>query len=139
MRRRRSLELAAESAGGDLDITPLIDVVFILLIFLLVTTSFAKETGIEVHRPQALSATRKENGSLLIGVRADNTIWMEGREVDLRAIRPLIERLHVGSPQAGVVVVADREASAGVLVRVMDQARLAGIQEVSLAAEAESR
>lgn len=135
MRRQRSL--FPDDADAGLELTPLIDVVFILLIFLLVTTSFTRESGLEVNRPGALSATSQENGGLLVGLRADGAAWMEGRRVPMEALRSLLERRHAERPQAGLVIVADRDAPTGALVRVMDQARLAGISDVSVAADAE--
>ncbi|MAY26787.1 MAG: biopolymer transporter ExbD [Polycyclovorans sp.] len=117
-----------------IDLTPMLDVVFIMLIFFIVTTSFVKETGVDVNRPSADTATRQEQGSILIALRANGEVWMDRRQVDLRAIRANIERLRVESPEASVVIVADTGAATGQLVQVMDQVRLGGIAQISIAA-----
>jgi len=114
--------------------TPMIDMVFILVIFLLVSTSFVKETGINVNRPSAQTAVRQARGNILIGIRADGQVWMEGKPVDVRAVRAHVERLHAENPGGAVVIVADKGARTGLLVQVMDQARLAGVSSVSIAA-----
>lgn len=132
MLRRSGGKRAAEEAS--IDITPLLDIVFIMLIFFIVTTSFVKETGVDVNRPSADTATRQEQGSILIALRANGEVWMDRRQVDLRAIRANIERLRVESPEASVVIVADTGAATGQLVQVMDQVRLGGIAQISIAA-----
>jgi len=134
MRQRHSLKTRV---GGLTDMTPMIDMVFILVIFLLVNTSFVKETGINVTRPSAQTAVRQEHGNILIGIRDNGEIWMENRPVDVRAVRAHVERLHAENPGGAVVIVADQGAKTGVLVRVMDQARLAGVPNVSIAASRE--
>lgn len=117
-----------------LDMTPLIDMVFILLIFFLVNTSFIKETGIEVNRPTAATATTEQKSMLLVAVDASNRVFMEGREIDFRAVRAHVERGLAENPEAAVVVVADRESNTGTVIQVMDGCRLAGAENVSLAA-----
>lgn len=118
----------------ELNIAPLIDMVFILLIFFLVTTSFVKETGIEVNRPTAASAVSPNKATILIAVDADDRIFMDQREIDLRAVRANVERALAENPEGAVVVVADRASSTGTAIEVMDGCRLAGAQNVSLAA-----
>jgi biopolymer transport protein ExbD len=118
----------------ELNIAPLIDMVFILLIFFLVTTSFVKETGIEVNRPTAASAVSPNKATILIAVDADDRIFMDQREIDLRAVRANVERALAENPEGVVVVVADRASSTGTAIEVMDGCRLAGAQNVSLAA-----
>jgi biopolymer transport protein ExbD len=118
----------------DVNMSPLIDMVFLLLIFFVVTTSFVKETGIDVHRSTAATAEVKERGSIMIGVTGEGEIWLEGRKVDVRSVRGLVERALAEDPEAGVVVIADRESQTGDVVQVMDQCRLAGASNVSLAA-----
>lgn len=115
----------------------MIDMVFILVIFLLVSTSFVKETGINVNRPSAQTAVRQEHGNILIGIRDNGEIWMDNQPVDLRVVRAHVERLHAENPGGAVVIVADKGAQTGVLVQVMDQARLAGVPNVSIAASQE--
>lgn len=118
----------------DINISPLIDLVFLLLIFFLVTTSFVKETGIEVQRPVASTAELKEQGNLLIGVDNSGRVFMDRRQVDVRMVRGHIARALAENPKSGVIIVADQQSQAGVIIKVMDQCRLAGAKSVSLAA-----
>ena len=119
----------------DVNLSPLIDMVFLLLIFFVVTTSFVKETGIDVQRSTAATAEVKASGSILIGVSAAGEVWMEGKKVDVRSVRGLVERALAEDPEAGVVVVADKNSETGEVVKVMDQCRLDGAGNVSLAAK----
>ncbi len=119
----------------ELNIAPLIDMVFILLIFFLVTTSFVKETGIEVNRPTAATAASQAKATILIGIDAANHIYIDHREVDVRAVRANVERALAENPEGAVVVVADQASSTGTAIRVMDGCRMAGAQNVSLAAK----
>jgi biopolymer transport protein ExbD len=113
---------------------PLIDMVFLLLIFFVVTTSFVKETGIDVNRSTAATAEVKQQGNILLGIDADGSIYFEGKRIDVRSVRAHIERALAENPDAGVVVVADKDSSTGTVVQAMDMCRLAGAQSVSLAA-----
>ncbi len=117
--------------------TPMIDMVFILLIFFIVTTSFVRETGVDVTRPSAQTATSKERANIMVSIRANDEIWMDGRQIDRRAVRANVERMHAENPEGSVIILADRDAKTGLLIEVMDQARLAGVANVSIAAEAE--
>jgi biopolymer transport protein ExbD len=126
--------------GNDqvsIDMAPLIDMTFLLLIFFMVTTSFVKETGIDVMRSTAATAEVKDRGNVMIGVNAEGDVYMEGKKVDLRSVRSLVERALAEDPESGVVVVADKDSNTGDVVRVMDQCRLAGAKNVSLAAKRE--
>ncbi|HSM74766.1 MAG TPA: biopolymer transporter ExbD [Desulfobacterales bacterium] len=118
----------------ELNIAPLIDMVFILLIFFLVTTSFVKETGVEVNRPTAATAVSQPKATILIGIDAADRIFFDNREVDVRAVRANVERALAENPEGAVVVVADRSSTTGTTIEVMDGARLAGAANVSLAA-----
>ncbi len=131
MLRRRKRE-AEES---EINMTPMLDVVFIMLIFFIVTSSFVKEAGIDVNKPDAVTAERKERGNILVAISERGRIWINKREVDIRTVRANIERLHAENPLGGVVIQADRESKNGLLVAVMDAARQAGVDEVSIAAE----
>jgi len=131
MRRRR----AADSDESEVNLTPMLDVVFIMLIFFIVTASFVKESGIDISRPDAATAERKEKGNILVAITASNQIWIDRRQVDPRALRANIERLHAENPHGSVVIQADEESKNKLLVQVMDAARLAGVKSVSLAAE----
>ncbi len=118
----------------ELNIAPLIDMVFILLIFFLVTTSFVKETGVEISRPAASTAVAKATATILIGVTKDNTIHLDHREIDIRAVRANVERCLAENPQGSVVIVADKESLTGLVILVMDACKLAGAENVSIAA-----
>ncbi|MCW9025653.1 MAG: biopolymer transporter ExbD [Gammaproteobacteria bacterium] len=132
MRKRHSDNSSADS---DINLTPMLDVVFIMLIFFVVTTSFVKESGVEVNRPSADTAQSQDNANILIAIRPNGEIWIDGRAVDIRAVRATIERLRVEFPESQVVIQGDRAAPIGLLVKVMDQVRLAGITNVAIAAD----
>lgn len=119
---------------AEVDLTPMLDVVFIMLIFFIVTASFVKESGIDVNRPDAATATVKERGNILIAITENNQIWIDRRQVDVRSVRANIERLHAENPQGSVVIQADRNSKNGLLVQVMDASRQAGVTNVSIAA-----
>ena len=131
MRRRR----ARKEEESEVNLTPMLDVVFIMLIFFIVTASFVKEAGIEITRPPAATAERKERGNILIAITNNDQIWIDRRQVDPRALRANIERLHAENPQGSVIIQADEESKNGLLVQVMDSARLAGVFNVSIAAQ----
>jgi biopolymer transport protein ExbD len=109
--------------------------VYILLIFFIVTTSFVKETGVDVSRPSAKTAVKKEKANILIAIKPNGEVWIDKRQVDRRAVRANVERLHAENPEGSVIILADKEAKTGLLIEVMDQARLAGVASVSIAAE----
>ena len=125
--------------GSEVNINmgPLVDMVFLLLIFFVVTTSFVKETGIDVQRSTAATAERKERGNIMLGISADGQVYMEGKRIDVRSVRALIERALAEDPESGVVIVADKDSNTGTVVQAMDQCRLAGAMNVSLAAKQE--
>jgi biopolymer transport protein ExbD len=131
MRRQRN----REQEESEVNLTPMLDVVFIMLIFFIVTASFVKEAGIDISRPPAATAERKERGNILVAITDNDQIWIDRRQVDPRALRANIERLHAENPQGSVVIQADKASKNGLLVQVMDAARLAGVKNVSLAAE----
>lgn len=113
----------------------MLDIVFIMLIFFIVTTSFVKEAGIDVNRPGAVTSERKERASILVAITEDGQIWIDKRQIDVRAVRANIERLLAENPHGSVVIQADKSSKNGLLVQVMDAARLAGVDNVSIAAE----
>ena len=120
---------------SEINITPMLDVVFIMLIFFIVTATFVKESGIDVNRPDAATATKQEKANILIAIAANNTIWIDRRQIDIRAVRPNIERLHAENPQGSVVIQADKESKTDTLIQVMDASRRAGVYNVSIAAQ----
>ena len=121
-----------------IDLTPMMDIVFIMLIFFIVTTSFVKETGVDINRPNAETADRDEKGNILVAITASNEIWIDKRRVDLKAVRANIERLKIEYPEGSVIIQADKESRSGLLVEAMDQIRLAGVQNISIAAKNDS-
>jgi len=123
-----------QKKGLELNIAPLIDMVFILLIFFLVTTSFVKETGVDINRPAANTAVSHAKANILVGVTKDNRIYMERREIDIRAVRANVERAMAENPESSVVIVADKESTTGVVISVMDNCKLAGAENVAIAA-----
>jgi biopolymer transport protein ExbD len=131
MRRRNK----REDDEAAIDMTSMLDVVFIMLIFFIVTASFVKESGVDVNRPEAATAERKERGNILVAITDTDQIWIDRRQVDPRAVRAHIERMHAENPQGAVVIQADKNSKNGLLVQVMDAAKLAGVENVSLAAE----
>ncbi|PID81164.1 biopolymer transporter ExbD [bacterium DOLZORAL124_64_63] len=128
------MAMQQEEEEQEINITPMLDVVFIMLIFFIVTASFVKEAGIDVNKPQGQTAVAKEKANILIAIDSEGAIWIDRRQVDPRAVRANIERLHAENPQGTVVIQADRDARTGVLVGVMDAARLAGVYDVAIAA-----
>ena len=131
---RKFLSSSQDDQEATVDITPMMDVVFIMLIFFIVTATFVKQAGIEVNQPQASTAVVQEKANILIAINADNKIWINRREVDFRALRPNIERLHAENPKGSVVIQADSDSTNEVLVQVMDASRKAGVYEIAIAA-----
>ena len=130
----RFRESSSEDVGGAIDLSPMIDCVFILLIFFIVTTTFVEETGIEVDKPQAASASRLEKTSILIAVTAAGEVVYGGKEIGLGGVRPTVKRLCAKEPLP-VVIQSDENSRSGVLIRVIDEAKLGGAKDVSLATE----
>ena len=129
---KRIFKKKEEESG--IDLTPMLDVVFIMLIFFIVTTSFVKESGIDVSRPSAKTAKKKQRASILVAISQSGEIWIQRRKVDIRSVRANIERLHAESPEGTVVIQADKRAETGLLVDVMDQVRLAGVESIAVSA-----
>lgn len=118
-----------------IDMTPMLDVVFIMLIFFIVTASFVKEAGIDVNRPEAATAVKKDRANILIAITDKGEIWINKRRIDVRAVQANIERLHAENPQGTVVIQADKKATTDTLIKVMDASRAAGVYDVSIAAQ----
>ena len=126
--------LNTEEDDSNVDITPMLDVVFIMLIFFIVTATFIKETGIDVDRPEAATAMVQENASILVAIDEHDKVWINRRQVDVRSVRSIIERLHAENPKGTVVIQADRDSRNDTLVQVMDAPRRAGVYDIALAA-----
>lgn len=124
-----------ETDSNEIDITPMLDIVFIMLIFFIVTTSFVKESGVQVNRPSAQTAEDKKGSNILVAIRANGEIWIDRRAIDVRAIRANIERLKSENKEGSVIIQADEFAPTGLLVKVMDQIRLAGMTNISVSAQ----
>lgn len=130
--RRRYSNGAQEYAG--IDMTPMLDIVFIMLIFFIVTTSFIKEAGIDVNRPTANSAQVVKKGNIMIAVSDTGAVWIDKRRVEVGAVRANVERLKAENPEGAVVIQADKKSESGIVVEVMDQVRLAGVYSISVSA-----
>ncbi|ARU26219.1 ExbD/TolR family protein [Cellvibrio sp. ARAG 10.3] len=127
--------LLNDEEESQIDLTPMLDVVFIMLIFFIVTSTFVKESGVDVTRPEAETAVVTESNSIQIGISAANQIFMDKRQIDKRAIRANVEKSLAENPGAAVIIVADQDSNTSTLIDVMDQARMAGATSVSVAAE----
>ena len=125
---------APETEETGIDLAPMLDFTMNLLIFFLITTSFVKETGIQVDKPFATTAIHEDSGNILVAIRQNGEIWMDRKQVDMREVRPIIERFHIERPEDTVVVVADKAAPAGILAQVMDAVKSGGIKEVAIGA-----
>ncbi len=119
----------------ELDMTPMLDIVFIMLIFFIVTTSFVKESGVTVNTPQASTAANQENANIFIAITASGEVWIDRRPVDPRSVRAIVARLHADNPEGSVIIQSDTDSATGVLVDVMDQVRLAGVEGIAIAAD----
>ncbi len=131
---RNFLQNTPVDEESSVDITPMLDVVFIMLIFFIVTATFIKEAGIDVDKPSAATAIVQEKASILVAIDANNNVWINRRQVDVRSVRSIIERLHAENPKGTVVIQADRESKNDTLVHVMDASRRAGVYDIALAA-----
>jgi biopolymer transport protein ExbD len=120
---------------AEINITPMMDIVFIMLIFFIVTTSFVRETGIDPARPEAVTAAEQERGNILIGVSASDQIWMNQQQVEMAAVRQLVEQARSEVPESTVIIIADERASTGIVIDLMDQVRRGGILNISVAAQ----
>ena len=127
--------LQEQDEKEDIDMTPMLDVVFILLIFFIVTASFVKEAGIDVNRPDAATAVKKQRANILVAISDKGDIWINKRKIDIRAVQANIERLKAENPQGTVVIQADKKSTTDTLIKVMDAARAAGVFDVSIAAQ----
>jgi biopolymer transport protein ExbD len=119
----------------ELDMTPMLDIVFIMLIFFIVTTSFVKESGVTVHTPVAQTASEQQRANIFIAITAAEEVWIDRRPVDPRSVRAIVARLHADNPEGSVIIQSDEAASTRILVEVMDQVRLAGVEGIAIAAD----
>ena len=126
---------AVNDEDTEINITPMLDIVFIMLIFFIVTTSFIKETGIDPDRPEAYTAVDKPRGNILIAISPTGQIWMQKKPVELLSVKAMVVRAKAENPESSVIIIADETAATGVLIDLMDQVRSAGVSAISIAAE----
>ena len=131
MRRRRT-QNDEETA---IDMTPMLDIVFIMLIFFIVTTSFVKEAGVDINRPAASTGKKTDSKSLVVAIAKDGAVYIDGSQIDVQAVRPLVESLRAQDPESAVMVQADDASRTGALIQVMDQIRAAGVTKISVATQ----
>ena len=133
--RRAANRFSRVDEESDINLTPMLDVVFIMLIFFIVTATFIKQAGIDVFRPEALTGEQKPTVSVLVAISSNGDIWIDKNRVDAAAVRAHIERLHAENPKGGLVVQADKNAKYEKLATVLSAARAAGLVEVAIATE----
>lgn len=125
--RTRNL-LSSQQEDADINMTPMLDIVFIMLIFFIVSTSFIREAGIDVNRPNAQTSESQAKSAVMLAISANNEIWLDRQQVDIRMVRPALERLKAEQADISVVVQADEDSTTGQLVKVLDQLRLARVE-----------
>jgi len=123
-----------DEEGSEVNLTPMLDVVFIMLIFFIVTASFIKEPGVLIRRPEAATAELKQRANILIALTQNGEVWIQKRKVDIRSVRPVVERMLAENPLGSVVIQADEGSKHGLFVKVMDQTRQAGARTIAIAA-----
>ncbi len=132
---RKNHSLGQEEESEEINLTPMLDVVFIMLIFFIVTATFIKEAGIQVERPDTFTADTQDDAAILIAISASDEIWIDRKEREPQAIRGVIERLHAENPKGSIVIQADEDSTNERLVMVMEAAKAAGVSNVSIAAD----
>jgi len=135
--RNNQAAFGHEEEGEEINLTPMLDVVFIMLIFFIVTATFIKEAGIQVERPDTVTADPQEDASILIAISAKDEIWIDKQERDPRDIRGIIEKLHGENPKGSIVIQADEDSTNEKLVMVLEAAKAAGVENVSIASDNE--
>jgi len=132
--RKHLDDIHVDEDENEINLTPMLDVVFIMLIFFIVTASFIKEAGIDVNRPDApMTESKPEDANILVMINANDEIWIDRRLIDPRAVRANIERMHAENPEGSVVIQANAKSSNKMLVEIMDSARSAGVYSISIA------
>ncbi len=132
--RRSILDNRTSEEDEGINLTPMLDVVFIMLIFFIVTASFVKEAGIEISRPIANTAQNKKNANIIVAINSSNEIWMDRKRIKPQGVRGQIERMHAENPEGSVLIQADKDSHAHTLLTVMSAAREAKV-EVAIAAK----
>jgi biopolymer transport protein ExbD len=134
--RKRS-DLIQDEEESEINLTPMLDVVFIMLIFFIVTASFIKEAGIQVSRPDAPTGEKQENAAILVAISPNDEIWIDRREVEPKNLRSHIERLHAENPKGALVIQADEDSTNETLVIVMEAAKQVGVANVAIATDSD--
>ena len=124
-----------EEESEEINLTPMLDVVFIMLIFFIVTATFIKEAGIQVDRPDTVTADAQEDASILIAISANDAIWVDKQERDSRELRGIIERLHSENPKGSLVIQADENSTNETLIQILEAAKAAGVVNVAMASD----
>ncbi|MGI9261262.1 MAG: ExbD/TolR family protein [Woeseiaceae bacterium] len=135
MRKKGFAAMGGEEEENEINLTPMLDVVFIMLIFFIVTATFIKEAGIQVERPDTMTADTQDDAAILIAISANDEIWIDRQKRDPRQVRTIIERLHAENPKGGIVIQADEESTNEMLVVVMEAAKGAGVTNVAIASD----
>lgn len=135
---KRQGALRIEEEENEINLTPMLDVVFIMLIFFIVTATFIKEAGIQVERPDSLTAQKQEDAAILIAISPADEIWIDRKKRDPRAVRGVIERLHIENPKGSIVIQADEGSTHDTLVVVLEAAKAAGVKNVAIATDNET-
>ena len=133
--RRNAINAAVKDDESEINLTPMLDVVFIMLIFFIVTANLIKEPGLEINRPDSDTAETQENAAILIAVGSNDEVWMDGRRIDVRQVKANVVKMLADNPKGSVVIQADEQAVADTIIKVMDGAREAGVNAISLASE----
>ena len=134
---RKMGHLAVDEEENEINLTPMLDVVFIMLIFFIVTATFIKEAGIQVERPDTVTADTQDDAAILIAISPNDEIWIDRQERDPRAVRAIIERLHAENPKGSIVIQADEDSTNEMLVVVMEAAKQVGVANVAIATDSD--
>ncbi len=135
---RKRTTIGGGSADEEINVTPLMDIVFIMLIFFIVTSTFVKEPGADINRPEAMTAKERKFASILVAIDAENKIWIDKDEVPLEMVRLGVEQLKQENPKGTAVVQVDRNAESRYLVEVVNQIRAAGVTDIAVSTEEQS-
>jgi len=130
--RKNQASMGGQEDENEINLTPMLDVVFIMLIFFIVTASFIKEAGIEVNRPLAATTEKQSDANILIAISANDEVWIDKKLVDPREVRLNIERLHSDNPKGSIVIQADEDSTNEMLTIVMVAAKRAGVANVAI-------
>jgi len=133
--RKKHGSMGMEEEENEINLTPMLDVVFIMLIFFIVTATFIKEAGIQVERPDTVTADTQDDAAILVAISATNEIWIDRKKRDPRAVRSILEGMRAENPKGGMVIQADEESTNETLVIVLEAAKAAGVSNVAIASD----